>query len=236
MIRPRPPYLVAVALVPLLAGGCTTAVLPAVDLAPARKAVAEATEGARGDEARAAAARSRLKLGEAEALAGSTKPELRRRATALAELAVAEARCATLLDLVARSETLPATPRPATAASEGETERLRARLRRAGDEQKKLEERVGVLQRDLEATETELVRTKARLKGIETKAEASSAIAEARILVLRKKDEKKRTAALARAEEKLERAERHLREENWGAAVFCALQAQELLENDRPPK
>ena len=121
--------------------------------------------------------------------------------------------------------------RAVAAGRRREAEKLRARLRRAGEEQKRLEERLAVLQRDLEATETEVIRTKAKLKGIETKAEASSAIAEARILLLRRKDEKKKTADIARAEEKLERAERQLRDGNFGAAVFFALQAQELLEN-----
>jgi chromosome segregation ATPase len=131
---------------------------------------------------------------------------------------------------VARTAPVPEAARTLPAA-DGEAEKLRARLRRAGEEQKRLEERLAVLQRDLEATETEVIRTKAKLKGIETKAEASSAIAEARILLLRRKDEKKKTADIARAEEKLERAERQLRDGNFGAAVFFALQAQELLEN-----
>ena len=143
---------------------------------------------------------------------------------------MAEARCATLLDVVAGSAPVPATA-PAPPVADGEAEKLRARLRRAAEEQKRLEERLAVLQRDLETTETEVIRTKAKLKGIETKAEASSAIAEARILLLRRQDEKKRTANIARAEEKLDRAERQLRDGNFGAAVFFALQAQELLEN-----
>ena len=143
---------------------------------------------------------------------------------------MAEARCATLLDRVASTAAVTAAPQSPPAA-DADAEKLRARLRRAGEEQKRLEERLAVLQRDLEATETEVIRTKAKLKGIETKAEASSAIAEARILLLRRKDEKKRTADIARAEEKLERAERQLREGNYGASVFFALQAQELLEN-----
>lgn len=143
---------------------------------------------------------------------------------------MAEARCATLLDAVARTAPAPESAR-ALPVADSETEKLRARLRRAGEEQKKLEEKLAVLHRDLEATETEVIRTKAKLKGIETKAEASSAIAEARILLLRRNDEKKRTADIARAEEKLERAERQLRDGNFGAAVFFALQAQELLEN-----
>lgn len=236
MNRSRASLSAALVLVPLLAGRCTTSAPSVVDLAPARAAVAEAAESARGEEARAAAVRARQSLAEAEALAASSEPEARRRATALVELAIAEARCATLLDVVARSATVPSPAGPPPAGTEGEAERLRARVRKAGEEQKRLEERLALLQRDLEATETELVRTKAKLKGIETKAEASSAIAEARILILRKKDEKKPSAALARAEEKLARAERHLKEENYGAAVFFALQAQELLENGRAPK
>lgn len=209
-----------------LAGGCTSPALPPVDLAPARKAVEDASAAARCEEARAAALRARTRLGEAEGLAVSGDAAGRRRAGDLAELAVAEARCARLLDVPARA----AAPVPsAQPAPDPEAERLRARLRKAGEEQRRLEERIAVLQKDLEATETEVIRTKARLKGIETKAEASSAIAEAHTLLLRRSDEKVRTADVSRASDKLERAERQLREGNYGAAIFFALQAQEIL-------
>ncbi|MFN7986904.1 MAG: SH3 domain-containing protein [Thermoanaerobaculia bacterium] len=212
-----------------LAVGCATPTPPPVDLSPARKAVEEAGAAAKGEEARAAALRARERLGEAEALAASAEPVPRRRAEDLGELAATEARYALLLDEIARrSEPAPCPP----AAADPETEKLKARLRKAAEEQKRLEERVAVLQRDLEATETEVIRTKARLKGIETKAEASSAIAEAHTLLLRRKDEKARAADLSRASDKLERAERQLREGNYGAAVFFALQAQELLDQE----
>ena len=210
-----------------LAVGCATPAPPPVDLAPARTLVEDANAAAKGEEARAAALRAKQRLGEAEALAASAEPVPRSRAKDLGELAATEARHALLLDEVARRRG-PAPCPPA--AADPETEKLKSRLRKSTEEQKRLEERVAVLQRDLEVTETEVIRTKARLKGIETKAEASSAIAEAHTLLLRRKDEKVRSADLARANDKLERAERQLREGNYGAAVFFALQAQELLD------
>ena len=194
--------------------------------------MAEASAAAKGETARAAALRARERLGEAEALAASAEPVPRRRAEDLGELAVTEARYALLLDEAARKGEPAPCPPP---AADPEAERLKSRLRKAAEEQRRLEERMAVLQRDLEATETEVIRTKARLKGIETKAEASSAIAEAHTLLVRRKDEKARSVDLARASDKLERAERQLREGNYGAAVFFALQAQELLDQESRP-
>jgi hypothetical protein len=220
----------------LSAAGCSTSAPPEVDLASARQAVAEASDAARAADARAAAGRARQRLTEAETLAASPEAGARSRAATVADLALAEARCATLLEKLARTVPLPESVSRPGASGDADPEKLRARLRKAAEDQKRLEERVALLQRDLEATETELVRTKAKLKGIETKAEASSAIAEARILILRRKDEKKKSPGLALAEEKLERAERQLREENYGAAVFFALQAQELLGNAPTPR
>ena len=89
------------------------------------------------------------------------------------------------------------------------------------------EERITLLLRDLELTETEIIRTKARLKGLETKAEASSAIAEARILVGRL-DRRTRTATLASAQQAIAKAEQLLQQENYGAALFFATKAQQI--------
>jgi len=90
---------------------------------------------------------------------------------------------------------------------------------------------------DLSGDEVEdlyqFIRAKARLKGIETKAEASSAVAEARILMLRLKDEKGSAASVARVQEKLDRAEQQLQEGNFGAAIFFAMRAKELLDPAR---
>ncbi|HET9315034.1 MAG TPA: SH3 domain-containing protein, partial [Vicinamibacteria bacterium] len=102
------------------------------------------------------------------------------------------------------------------------------RARRSEEEQRRLEEQIALRLRELQVTETELIRTKARLKGLETRAEASSAIAEARILVKRV-ESKGRSATLKAAEEDLEKAEGLLQEENYGAALFFALKAQDMV-------
>ena len=88
---------------------------------------------------------------------------------------------------------------------------------------------MAVLTRDLEVTETELIRTKARLKGNETKAEASAAIAEARILAGRLAEDKTPASVLARSEESLAKAEEQLSAGNYGAALFFASKAQDLV-------
>ena len=103
---------------------------------------------------------------------------------------------------------------------------VKARLRKSEEDQRRLEERLAAEQRDLEVTEMELIRTKARLKGLETKAEASSAIAEAHILLRRA--EGRSGALLTQGQQSLSKAEQQLREENFGAANFFALKAQDL--------
>lgn len=201
---------------------------PEVDLAPARKAVEEARARATSAEAKECLARAEQDLAGAEKLASTPGAEERSHAAVLASAAVAGAACVDRLEVQARRLAVP--PAAAATGGSGEIEKLRARLRKAAEDQKKLEEMLAVLQQDLETTENELIRTKAKLKGIETKAEASSAIAEAQTLVLRSGDENVRPTSVARAREKLGLAEAQLRAGNYGAAVFFALQAQDLLE------
>jgi Bacterial SH3 domain len=211
-------------------GGCVSAP-PEVDLAPARKAVEEARARAASAEAKECLARAEQDLAGAEKLASTSGAEERSRAAVLASAAVAGAACVDRLEVQARRLGVPAgQPAAAATGGSGEPEKLRARLRRAAEDQRRLEEMVAVLQADLETTENELIRTKAKLKGIETKAEASSAIAEAQTLVLRSGEDKVRPTNAARAREKLGLAESQLRAGNYGAAVFFALQAQDLLE------
>jgi hypothetical protein len=100
-----------------------------------------------------------------------------------------------------------------------------AEMRQVRDENRRLEERLALTQQALEGTETELIRSKARLKGTETKAEASSAIAEARILQRRLRT---RSAAATLCQESLSKAEQQLAQDNYGAAVFFALKAQDI--------
>jgi hypothetical protein len=197
------------------------------DLGPARVAV---------DEARRAGAPQRVPeifnqaeghLKEAEALnarSGAT-PDTTQKAEILGRLAAAEAHCATDL-----ARLYPKGP-PAEKAPHDNSDPLAGRLRRSEEERRRLEERVALLQRELELTETEVVRTKARLQGIETKADASSAIAEARILMGRLDARDKVT--LGRCQELLTKAERQLSENNFGAAVFFARKVQDMVTKGR---
>jgi hypothetical protein len=197
-----------------------------LDLGPARVAV---------DEARRAGAPQRVPeifnqaeghLKEAEALSASSgaTADTAQKAEILGRLAAAEAHCATdLARLYAKG--LPADK---TAHDNSD---LAGRLRRSEEERRRLEQRVGLLQRELELTETEVVRTKARLQGIETKADASSAIAEARILMGRLDARDKVT--LGRCQELLVKAERQLSENNFGAAVFFARKVQDMVSKGR---
>ncbi len=200
-----------------------------LDLGPARVAL---------DEARRAGAPQRVPdifnqaeghLKEAETLsansgASGAKPDTTQRAEILGRLAAAEAHCATDL-----ARLYPKGTPPDKAAHD--SSELSGRLRRSEEERRRLEQRVGLLQRELELTETEVVRTKARLQGIETKADASSAIAEARILMGRLDARDKVT--LARCQEVLTKAERQLSENNFGAAVFFARKVQDMVTKGR---
>ena len=170
-------------------------------------------------------------LGQAEALdAGRGVRRDRRAAQRAADLALAEARCATMLSrALVTTEQTTTRAQAAVAASTAEVDRLSARIKTLEEDQHRLEEKIAVLTRDLEVTETELIRTKARLKGNETKAEASAAIAEARILAGRLADDKTRTSVLARSEESLAKAEEQLSAGNYGAALFFASKAQDLV-------
>jgi hypothetical protein len=174
---------------------------------------------------------------------GRGAPRDRRGAQRAADLALTEAHCATALAR-ALHQTEQTTVKAAAqvAASTAEVDRLTARIKKLEDDQHRLEERIAVLTRDLEVTETELIRTKARLKGNETKAEASAAIAEARILAGRLAEDKTQASVLARSEESLAKAEEQLSEGNFGAALFFASKAQDLVARvkqgagtDQPP-
>jgi hypothetical protein len=200
-----------------------------VDLGPARAAVEEARRAGAPQRAAETFRQAEAHLKEAEALSvrGALTAEKAQRAEFLGKLATAEARCSAGLSLV-----YP--PGPAgDKAARGDDSEPAARARRTEDERRRLEDRAALLQRELELTETEVVRTKARLQGIETKAEASSVIAEARILVGRI-DTRDRTT-LSRCQELLSKAEQQIRENNFGAAVFFARKAQDIATKAREP-
>jgi hypothetical protein len=221
--------LTAVGLAAGLAGACASASPRpvAVDLAGARAALEDARQAGAPKIAPEPYAAADLHLKEAERLMaerGEGGGERSLRADGLARLAAAEARCAAS---VARLNAASKVEREKRSAATPDVDRLAARLRKSEEEQRRLEERVALLQRDLELTETEIIRTKARLKGIETRAEASSAIAEARILTGRL-DAKARAATLSLCNENIGKAEQQLSQSNYGAAVFFAMKAQDI--------
>jgi hypothetical protein len=216
---------VAPLLLPLVLGACASAkVRPAsrVDLSAARKAVETARKSGAPTRAADTFKQAERHLKEAESLASATEltPEKSLRAQGLGELATAEAHCSVSL-------TRLSSPGPERTARAGpEVERANTRSRKLEEDVRRLEERIALLLHDLEVTETEVIRTKARLKGIETKAEASSAIAEARILMGRL-DARNNAATLGLCEDSLAKAEKQLQQENYGAALFFAMKAQD---------
>lgn len=199
----------------------------AVDLEPARTAVRKARDAGAAEKAGLDLARAEEHLRAAEAAAKSEEVD---RAACLTEMATDAAECALRLASVEpeQAERLPEPPKETAEAVE-----LLARLRKAEEEHRQLEERVGVLLRDLDLTETEVIRTKAKLQGLETKADATSVIAETRVLFRRSLQQRGRTPSLLRCEELLDRAENMVEENNHGAAVFMALKVQELLKDAR---
>ena len=207
-------------------GACASAkVKPGsrVDLSAAQQAVEAARKAGAPAKAPDMFKQAERHLREAESVAGAKDltPEKSVRAQGLGELATAEAHCAVTL---ARLPT-PGAERTARTPP-AEVERANSRVRKLEEDNKRLEERIALLLHDLDVTETEIIRTKARLKGIETKAEASSAIAEARILMGRL-DAKANAATLSLCEDSLAKAEKQLQQENYGAALFFAMKAQD---------
>jgi hypothetical protein len=189
-----------------------------VDLAPARAAVEEARKAGAPEHAPDTFKRAQDDLRQAETLVIQKSAEARR----FADLATTEGRsAAAIARLVAEMKRQGVTPGTPPDKS------LAARLRKAEEDQRRLEDRIELLQRDLDVTETELIRSKARLKGNETKAEASAAVAEAQILAGRLAQDKTRASTLARTRESLAKAEEQLGLGNYGAAIFFALKAQD---------
>ncbi len=207
----------------LTASGCASlgGKPPTVDLAPARQAVEEARAAGAPERATDRFNDAVAHLREAEGLLaqkGGGAGDRAERAEWLARLAGAEAACAS---------TISALPSAAETKAEGaERERLEGRVRKANDDKRRAEERAAVLQRELELTETEIIRTKARLQGMETKAEASSALAEARILM--KRLETRKGPAFGRVQDLVAKAEQQLGQNNYGASVFFARRAQDV--------
>jgi hypothetical protein len=200
----------------LFACSCARNPAPDVDLTPARSAVAAARAAGADTRARDELKRAVERLAEAEALVSRHDRGTVPRAEMLAALAAAEAALATV---TARGTSAP----PAAGRS------------RSSDSAalKRLEDQVELLTRELEMADAEIMRSRA--KGIDTKAEASSAIAEARILMKRAGEDRTRATEVKRCRELIDEAEKELERESYGAARWRALKCQRLLEDTRRP-
>jgi Bacterial SH3 domain len=222
-----------VCVAPLAACATSFPTRPLVDLSAARDEIAAARRAGAERAAPEPLSRAEAHLEEAESLAaskGKGAAERARRAEELVRLSITEAEWAASVASSRGAPVAVVTPPCEGGVANGPD--VDARLRRAREEQQRLEERAALLMKELELTETEVERTKAKVRG-QTKAEASSAIAEARILLHRMADEKVRSPNLARSQELVARAEELLREGNVAGAVFFAMTAQDLVEQAR---
>ncbi|HEY8153906.1 MAG TPA: SH3 domain-containing protein [Myxococcota bacterium] len=97
-----------------------------------------------------------------------------------------------------------------------------------------LEREVARLHRDLEEAESAMVAIESGLRGAQTRADAVSALAEARIAVERARASTPwRRAEIAEVSDKLEEAERQFQAGNPGSAVFFASRAQRIADSLR---
>jgi hypothetical protein len=96
---------------------------------------------------------------------------------------------------------------------------------------KELRRRVVAQQKRLDDAITEVVRTKSKLRSIESKAEAASAIAEAEIAVKAMKSllatgNREQEAALEKAQQLLKQSSREFKARNYGGALYLAVQSK----------
>jgi hypothetical protein len=194
-----------------------------VDLGEARKAVEAARSAGAINEALTRAVQN-LQDAEAEmALGEKGSPD---RAEWLGRLAQEGARCA-LEESELKTAAEAAAPAPTPSATPSrEVWELRRKLDDAqADERRLMEEKAG-LQRERDNLAREALRVKARLKGSATVEEASSAIAEARVLVNRIPPEQS-GGVTSRCLDLIREGEDKLRQESYGPAVLLALDAQD---------
>ena len=136
---------------------------------------------------------------------------------------------ATLLGACAAPAPAPPAAPPKTPLAVAPTPEIRRRA--DADRVRALEAEVARLRADLRAAEETLLAVESGMRGVQGRAEAVSALAEARIQVeraVRRAPWRQETAAEARA--KLAEAERQLEAEHIGSAVFFVSRAQRIAE------
>ena len=119
---------------------------------------------------------------------------------------------------------------PALEEARERIETLQRRLAALEAELASLEERHMALEREHAATLEEVLRSKASLRGVQSRAFATSRIAEARVQLqsVSMSQDPEITDRLRRANELLDRADEALSESNYGGAAYLAERAGEL--------
>jgi len=93
----------------------------------------------------------------------------------------------------------------------------------------------GDLNKKLDEATLEVVRTKAMLQSLESKAEAASTLAEGEIALkaLKAKGARMDDGGLVQAEALLNKSNQELKKENYGGALYLAAQAKSLIKSDQ---
>ena len=128
----------------------------------------------------------------------------------------------------------PAAPDPSLAAHELAHRDAEIYRQAQADRIQTLEREVSRLRHDVDEAESAMVTIESGLRGSQTRADAVSALAEARISVERADSSAPwRRAEIAEVKERLEEAERQFQAGNPGSAVFFASRAQRIADSLR---
>jgi len=121
--------------------------------------------------------------------------------------------------------------RRAVAAAESESDALRTELGSKQAELTSLQERNAALEIELSQTLEEVLRAKASVRGVHSRALATSRISEVRVQLgsVPGSGGAEVAARIARAESFLERADREFERDNYGGASYLADRASELV-------
>jgi hypothetical protein len=152
------------------------------------------------------------------------------------ELKATRARCEALASENQHLRQSVATSDAAQREFEEEVAKLQLRLFERDAQLKELRERQESLQKKLDEAILEAVRAKAKLRSLESRAEAASTMAEAEIAVKAirgRTPERQREPELLQGERLLDMSAQEFEKENYGGALYLASQAKHLLTMDQ---
>ena len=152
------------------------------------------------------------------------------------ELTATRARCEALASENQHLQQAVAKSDAAQAEFEQQLAKLQLRLLERDAQLRELRERQESLQKKLDEAILEAVRAKAKLRSLESRAEAASTMAEAEIAVKTirsQRPERQREPELLQGERFLDMSAQEFAKENYGGALYLAAQAKSLLAMDQ---